>query len=218
MTARSPTERCRLVLIAPPVLDAAELAARAVDAVSGGDVASFILPGYGEDEAGFQRRAERLAPPLQERGVAVIIAGDTRIAGRVGADGVHLETGKAALAEAVERLQRRMIVGAGGARTRDEALELGEVGPDYLFFGRFGYDRTPEPHPRNMALGAWWAEMIEIPCIVLGGSDVASVVPVAGTGAEFVALESAVFAHGDAAAQVARANELLDSRAPSLEA
>ena len=69
--------------------------------------------------------------------------------------------------------------------------------PDYLFFGRFGYDNTPDPHPRNLMLGRWWAEMIEIPCIVLAGSAIESVEPVAATGAEFVALSSAVFADGD---------------------
>ena len=66
------------------------------------------------------------------------------------------------------------MVGAGGAKTRDDALELGEQRPDYLFFGRFGYDNTPEPHPRNLTLGRWWAEMIEIPCIVLAGSTTSS--------------------------------------------
>ena len=90
--------------------------------------------------------------------------------------------------------------------------------PDYLFFGRFGYDNTPEPHPRNLMLGRWWAEMIEIPCIVLAGSAIDSVEAVAATGAEFVALSSAVFADGvDAAAAIARANALLDETAPRFE-
>ena len=60
--------------------------------------------------------------------------------------------------------------------------------------------------------------MIEIPCIVLGGSTIESVEPVAATGAEFVALSSAVFADGiDAAAAIARANALLDETAPRFE-
>ncbi len=39
------------------------------------------------------------------------------------------------------------------AKTRDDALELGEERPDYIFFGRFGYDNKPEPHQRNLSLG-----------------------------------------------------------------
>ena len=45
-----------------------------------------------------------------------------------------------------------------------------------------------------------------------------SVEAVAATGAEFVALSSAVFAAGvDAAAAIARTNELLDQTAPRFE-
>ncbi len=110
-----------------------------------------------------------------------------------------------------------MIVGADAGKTRDDALEIGEERPDYVFFGRFGYDRTPEPHSRNLTLGRWWAEMIEVPCIVLGGSDVASVEAVAATGAEFVALSAAVFSPDvDPRRAVAEANEILDRTAPRL--
>ncbi|RWF73145.1 MAG: thiamine phosphate synthase [Mesorhizobium sp.] len=103
--------------------------------------------------------------------------------------------------------------------TRDDALELGELRPDYIFFGRFGYDNKPEPHPRNLSLGKWWADVIQIPCIVMAGSDLASVEAVATTGAEFVALSSAVFADGvDPKMAVASANALLDETAPRFEA
>jgi thiamine-phosphate pyrophosphorylase len=112
-----------------------------------------------------------------------------------------------------------MMIGAGGAKSRDDALELGEARPDYMFFGRFGYDNTPAPHPRNLSLGSWWAEMIELPSIVMAGNDIASVEAVAATGAEFVALSNAVFAGGaDPAAQIAAANALLDEKAPRFEA
>ncbi|WP_292327114.1 thiamine phosphate synthase, partial [Mesorhizobium sp.] len=114
--------------------------------------------------------------------------------------------------------QGRMMVGVGGAKTRDDALALGEARPDYIFFGRFGYDNKPEPHPRNLSLGQWWAEMIQIPCIVMAGSDLASVEAVAATGAEFVALSSAVFADGiDPRGAIAAANALLDETAPRFE-
>lgn len=210
--------RCRLVLIAPKASDADTLAARIADAVSGGDVASIILPDYADDQADYQIRAERVIERLRDRDVAVILAGDTRIAGRTGADGIHLDAKPGEIADAVERLQSRMIVGAGGARTRHEALEIGEARPDYVFFGRFGYDTKPEPHPRNLSLGGWWAELIEIPCIVMGGSAVESARAVAETGAEFVALSNAVFAEGaDPAERVAAVNALLDRHAPAFE-
>ncbi|RUX33879.1 thiamine phosphate synthase [Mesorhizobium sp. M2A.F.Ca.ET.042.01.1.1] len=214
MNDLTPPNRCRIVLIAPPLVPAEQICA----AFEGGDIASLILPDNGMDDASFQAFAERIVPIAQGAGIAVIIAGDSRIAGRVQADGIHVEAKPRELAETIERLASKMMVGAGGAKTRDEALELGEERPDYMFFGRFGYDNKPEPHHRNLALGEWWAEMISIPCIVMGGSELASVEAVAATGAEFVALSSAVFADGrDPAAAVAAANALLDETAPRFE-
>jgi thiamine-phosphate pyrophosphorylase len=218
MNATSTPKRCRIVLIAPPGGSTGDFDRRLADALSGGDIASILLPAYDLDDQAFQAFAERVVPFAQDKGVAAVVAGDSRIAGRVHADGIHVDGRKEQLADMIDRMQDKMMVGAGGAKTRDDALDLGEARPDYLFFGRFGYDNTPAPHPRNLNLGRWWAEVIEIPCIVLGGSAVESVEPVAATGAEFVALSSAVFADGaDAAAAVARANELLDGTAPRFE-
>lgn len=214
MNPTTPPNRCRIVLIAPPTVAPQQVEA----ALAGGDVASLILPGEGVDEASFQSFAEKVVAAAQKAGVAVVVAGDTRVAGRVHADGIHVEGNKEELAEAVENYQQRMMVGAGGAKTRDDALELGEERPDYIFFGRFGYDNKPEPHSRNLSLGEWWAEMIEIPCIVMAGSDIASVEAVAATGVEFVAVSSAVFGEGiDPREAVARANALLDETAPRFE-
>ncbi|MGB3387859.1 MAG: thiamine phosphate synthase [Pseudaminobacter sp.] len=207
--------RCRIVLIAPAGAAPEAFEAQLRKAVAGGDIASIILPANGMDEASFQAFAQRIVPVAQVAGIAAIIAEDTRIAGRVGADGLHLDGNREALEEAITRYQPKMMVGAGGAKTRDEALELGEARPDYMFFGRFGYDIKPEPHNRNLSLGAWWAEMIEIPCIVMAGSDIAAVEAVGATGAEFVALSSAVFGDGiDPQDAIRRANAILDETAP----
>ncbi|WP_421915844.1 thiamine phosphate synthase [Mesorhizobium sp.] len=214
MNDATPPNRCRIVLIVPQGASAARIGA----AFDGGDIASLILPENGMDEASFQAFAEKIVPIAQAAGIAVIIADDTRIAGRVQADGIHVEVGKDELAETIEHFQPRLMVGAGGAKTRDDALELGETRPDYIFFGRFGYDNKPEPHPRNLSLGQWWADMIQIPCIVMAGSEIASVEAVAATGCEFVALSSAVFADGvDPKAAIASANALLDETAPRFE-
>jgi thiamine-phosphate pyrophosphorylase len=219
MTATEEPNRCRIVLIAPRIDDQAKLKSLIASAAEGGDVASLILPAYGDGEAAFQHRAEILVPMAQARGIAVMIEDDTRVAGRVGADGIHFEGRKDGLEELIEKFQGRMMIGAGGAKSRDDALELGEARPDYMFFGRFGYDNTPAPHPRNLSLGSWWAEMIELPSIVMAGNEIASVEAVAATGAEFVALSNAVFAgDADPAAQIAAANALLDEKAPRFEA
>lgn len=112
MNPTTPPNRCRIVLIAPPTVAPQQVEA----ALAGGDVASLILPGEGVDEASFQSFAEKVVAAAQKAGVAVVVAGDTRVAGRVHADGIHIEGNKEELAEAVESYQQRMMVGAGGAK------------------------------------------------------------------------------------------------------
>ena len=210
--------RCRLVLILPEGEDLSARAAMLEGALKGGDVASVILPQYGLDDGQFQKHAEVLVPIVQKAGAAALVAGDTRVAGRAKADGIHVTGGLEALGEAVEKFTPKLIVGGGNATDRHKALEIGEVQPDYIFFGKIGGDIKPEAHPKNLALAEWWASMVEIPCIVLGATDPESALAVAEAGAEFVALDKAVFADPAQAPQiVAAVNALLDEKAPRFE-
>ena len=188
-----PEDRCRLVLILPEGEDAAAIAKQLEEALSGGDVASVIVPQYGLDDQAFQKRAEQLVPIIQDAGAAALIAGDSRVVGRVKADGLHMTGALTDLEDAIEKFSPKLIVGSSTATDRHTALEVGEARPDYIFFGRLDGDIKPEAHPKNVALGEWWASMIEIPCIVMGGTEVGSVVAVAESGAEFVALRTAIF-------------------------
>ncbi len=210
--------RCRLVLIVPEGEDIDARKAMVEDALRGGDVASVILPQYGLEDGQFQKHAEAIVPVIQQAGAAALIAGDTRVAGRAKADGIHVAGGLEAIGEAIEKFSPKLIVGAGGAKERHAALEIGDLAPDYIFFGKFDGDIKPEAHPKNLALAEWWASMIEVPCIVMGGADPQSALAVAETGAEFVALRRAVFDEPANAAQVvASVNALLDEKAPRFE-
>lgn len=210
--------RCRLVLILPEGEDLSARAAMLEGALKGGDVASVILPQYGLDDGQFQKHAETLVPIVQQAGAAALVAGDTRVAGRAKADGIHITGGIEELGEAIEKFTPKLIVGGGNATDRHRALEIGEVQPDYIFFGKIGGDIKPEAHPKNLALAEWWASMVEIPCIVLGGTDPQSALAAAETGAEFVALDKAVFADpAQAPHVVAAVNALLDEKAPRFE-
>ncbi|KQS76498.1 thiamine-phosphate pyrophosphorylase [Rhizobium sp. Leaf384] len=207
--------RCRLVLIVPEIADPAERARIVGDALKGGDVASVILPQYDLDDQTFQKHAEVLVPIIQEAGAAALVSGDTRVAGRARADGLHVENNAEAMREAMEKFSPKLIVGGGNAADRHHALEIGEAKPDYIFFGKLNGDIKPEAHSKNIALGEWWSSMIEIPCIVMGGADPASALVVAESGAEFVALHRAVFEVPErAAAVIAEVNALLDEKAP----
>ena len=208
-------ERLRLVLVMPET-DDADAAARMIgEALKGGDVASVILPQYGMDDTQFQKLAEKVVPLIQQAGAAALVAGDSRVAGRAKADGLHIVGGIEDLGEAIDKHAPKLIVGGGNAQDRHRALEIGDLQPDYVFFGKLDGDIKPEAHPKNLALAEWWASMVEIPCIVMGGTNPESALAIAETGAEFAALRLAVFTEPSRAASIVQeVNALLDQKAP----
>lgn len=210
-------QRCRIVLVAPPAVSADELVTKLGSALSGGDVASVLLPPYDMDETLFQTLTEAAVPLIQNAGAAAIIVGNTQIAGRVKADGLHVEGPVADVADNVAHFSPKMIVGTGNIKNRHTALEIGEAQPDYVLFGKIGADNKPEAHPRNIDLADWWASMVEIPCIIQAGNTLESIVDAVTTRAEFIALGSAIFDSDDPAAAVKEANRLLDEYAPEFE-
>lgn len=200
--------RARLAL----VLASRDLGAEAVRrALSGGDVATVFLSCAGRSADDFQAYAESLIPLVQDAGAAAIVVDDTRCAGRAGADGIHLSGGSLEeLRDAVERFSPRMIVGGSGFRTRHDALVAGEAMPDYLFFGRLSGAPAAQVDSDDVEIAGWWAEIVEVPCVVMGGGDLDGLGDVAASGAEFVALSSAIFATpGAEAERVAEANAIL---------
>jgi thiamine-phosphate pyrophosphorylase len=173
--------------------------------LSGGDVASVLID---TDDAVRLQTAARIA---MRHGAAAIGVG---LRGDIDLDGVHVETGAEDLERARALIGAGKIVGAGGVGSRHDAMVLGERLPDYVFFGRLDGDREQEVHQRALDLAAWWAELFEIPAIVMGGSDVASVAAARDAGIEFVALGNAVWDYpGGPAAAVAAANRILDRKA-----
>jgi thiamine-phosphate pyrophosphorylase len=211
----SPINRCRLVLVADPSIPVTTIG----KALQGGDVASVILHRGEANEKDFQAWCETVTPVIQSAGAAALIADSTQVAARAKADGVHMSGSITVLKDAVEKLTPRLIVGAGTNGTRDDALDKGELRPDYMFFGKLDGDTHPQAHPKNIEMGEWWAEVIELPCIVMGGYAIESIAEIAKLGVEFVALSAAVFGEGrDAREQVAAVNTLLEEVGAFVEA
>jgi thiamine-phosphate pyrophosphorylase len=194
----------RLYLITP-ALAAADLAAfgpRFAAALEAGDVASALLRfSPGAD-------ARRVAAPLMEiaaaHDVALLIEGDARLAARLGLDGVHVAG--AEVADAVECFKGQRIVGAGALRLRDDAMEAGEAGADYVMFGE-PVDGAAPPLEATLERVGWWAEIFETPCVAYA-AKLADVGPLAAAGADFIALGEVLW-DGDAAQAVRAAMKAL---------
>lgn len=201
----------RLFLVTPLTADPASFPARLAEALAAADVAAVLIATSDADAAA------SLIPVAQNAGAAALILDDTRLAGRLGADGVHVTTGLGDLRAAAQSFRPKRIVGAGNLQSRHVAMEAGEAGADYVFFGRHHGDTHDEPHPDMLDLGEWWSELMEVPAVVMAGRSLDSVAEVAATGAPFVALHEAVWSHeagpGDAVRKAAAVLEARGTRA-----
>lgn len=199
--------RCRLCLVTPETSDPGGFRPLLDAALAAGDVACLIITGAPDL---LQPMAETLVPVAQSRQVAALVHNDTRIAGRAKADGVHVDTGLADLKLALDAFRPARIVGAGGFRSRHDAMLAGEANPDYLFFGRLDGDTGEAIFPKALDLAGWWSSVFLIPAMVMGGRSLASVSEAAEAGIEFVVLRDAVWSNaGGPAEAVAAANRLL---------
>jgi thiamine-phosphate pyrophosphorylase len=188
--SRPGTPLPRLYLLTPPVDDPAAVA-RLADAMSGTDVAAVLLRLPDADERSLINLVKRIAPAVQDRDAALLLAGRDDIVARSGADGAHLGNVEA-LMDAVPRLKPKNIAGVGGLQTRHDAMTAGEAGADYVMFG------DPDEAGNRASFDAivdrvgWWAEVFELPCVAYA-ARLDEIEALAAAGADFVAIGGAAF-------------------------
>jgi thiamine-phosphate pyrophosphorylase len=158
------SEAARLFLITPPDAELEVFPEKLRQALSAGDVAAVLVAG-GSSNA--EELAAMVVPIVQKAGVAALVADDTRLAGRVKADGVHVETGLDELRFAAESMRPKRIVGAGNLYSRHAAMQAGELGVDYVFFGRPHGDTHDAPHPKALELAEWWSDLMQVPAVMM---------------------------------------------------
>ncbi|MBY0339374.1 MAG: thiamine phosphate synthase [Acetobacteraceae bacterium] len=197
-------DRCRLYLVTPPTLPPgfADTLAAALDA---GDVACLQLRLKDALPDEIRRWTERLMPVAQARDVAFLLNDDAPLAAEMGCDGAHLGQGDGDHA-AARRLLEGRILGITCHDSRHLAMEAGELGADYVAFGAFFPTATKDAkHHAEPDLLAWWTEMMEVPCVAIGGITAANCGPLVRAGADFLAVVGAVWNHPDGAAAGVRA-------------
>jgi thiamine-phosphate pyrophosphorylase len=196
----------RLYLIAPP--DPAGLRDRLAAALAAADIAAVLLPLPQADERARIDHAKALAATVQDTGAALLLDGHADLAARAGADGAHL-SGVEALTAALPTLKPARIAGCGRLATRDDAMQAGEAGADYVMFGEPDTAGRRPSFDAVVERVAWWAELFEIPCVGFAGS-LDEVRPLVAAGADFIAIGDCIFAdaRGDAAAVADAARRL----------
>ncbi len=194
------TDRCRLYLITPPRLDPAAFRDILAASLDAGDVACLQLRLKDASPDDIQRATEALMPICHARDVAFILNDDAILAQRLGCDGAHLGQQDGDHAGARMLLEGR-ILGITCHDSRHLAMTAGEMGADYVAFGAFFPTGTKETvHTAGTDLLEWWSEMMEIPCVAIGGITAANCAPLVRAGADFLAVVGAVWNHPEGAA------------------
>jgi thiamine-phosphate pyrophosphorylase len=151
-----------IYLIAPADAEPEALRRQLTSTVGRARVAALLLPRGTRAEGDYRALVKAVVPDAQAADIAVLIEGEPGLVRTLKADGLHVNGPLAAVREAVEALKPDLIVGAGGVRTRDEAMQKAEAGVDYILFG-------PLSGPISAAerdLARWWAETMEVPSVL----------------------------------------------------
>ena len=200
---------CRLYLISPPKLSAANFLGPLKEALSGGDVASFQLRLKDVSDDEIRRATDTLRPVVQAAGAAFILNDRPDLAAELGCDGVHVGQDDASYAEA-RALLPKAIVGVTCHDSRHLAMDAGEAGADYIAFGAFFPTNTKEPKTTaDIELLRWWGETMVVPVVAIGGITVANAPVLVDAGADFLAVAAGIWEHPEGPkAAVAQFNAL----------
>jgi thiamine-phosphate pyrophosphorylase len=156
--------------------------------IGAADAAAVLLRCGEAPDAMVLDRIARVAAVVQPTGAALLADAPAAVVARSQADGVHVDlVAGGELKAALDTFKPSRMVGAGGLRTRHDAMVAGEAGADYVMFGE------PDAEGRRPSVAAitervaWWSEVFEVPCVgFAAGLD--EVEAFAKAGAEFVAL------------------------------
>lgn len=219
------SHRSRLYLITPPRIESIDPFLETLDdALGAGDVACLQLrlkssDGVPEPDDVIRKVGEAICPVAHAHDVALVINDRPDLAAAIGADGVHIGQEDGSYKDARKWVGEDGIVGVTCHDSRHLAMVAGEAGADYVAFGAFYETSTKTPKSSaDPEILSWWQEMMELPCVAIGGITVDNAEPLVRAGADFLAVSSGVWSHSDGAAEAVRAfNALFDRLRPDAE-
>lgn len=204
----------RLYLISPARIEHPSIFADQLRAaLDGGDVAAFQLRLKDVPDEAIVRAADTLRPICQQRGVALIMNDRPDLAVTLDCDGVHVGQEDMSYAEARRIVGPDRQVGVTCKDSRHLAMEAAEVGADYVAFGAFFPSTTKQvTTPADLDVLTWWSDVMEVPCVAIGGITVENCKPVIAAGADFLAVGGGVWDYKDGPEAAVRAfNEIFSA-------
>lgn len=151
----------------------------------------------GRSESEIIALAKELKELTHYYNVPLIINDSPSIAKQSGADGVHLGMSDGEVSEAREFLGGKAIIG-GSARTVERAKMLQSQGADYLGAGAvFGTKTKADAKTINTDILSDICHAVKIPVVAIGGVNKENVIRLKGTGANGIAVVSAIMGSDD---------------------
>ena len=203
----------RLYLVTPTTAgpDFADTLAAALDA---GDVAAAQLRLKEATDDHWRRTIDALRPVAQSRGVAFLLNDRPDLAATLECEGAHVGQTDMPAAEA-RKILGKLTLGVTCHDSRDLAMQAGDDGADYVAFGAFFPTTTKDaPTRADPELITWWSDIMELPCVAIGGITALNCAPLVTAGADFLAVVGAVWAHPDGAGAGVRALNAAIAAAP----
>ncbi|MDD4160153.1 MAG: thiamine phosphate synthase [Synergistaceae bacterium] len=148
--------------------------------------------------------AKKIGDIVHKYNVPLIINDNADAVLASGADGLHVGQEDVCASEARRKIGSSKILGVS-ARTAETALEAERCGADYIGAGAVFSTSTKED-AEKMSLGELkeLCNSVSIPVVAIGGITEENIIELSGSGIAGVAVVSAIFASGDAAASASR--------------
>ena len=193
-----PLPSCRFYLLTPPAIELPAFSETLKAALDAGDVAAVQLRLKPAPDDVILRAAEFLGPIVQDRGVAFILNDRPDLAVKTGCDGAHIGIEDVSLAEAQRIMGKDAMIGVTCKTSRHRAMAAAEQGASYVAFGAFFDSATrgviAEADPEILE---WWSQLMEVPCVAIGGITPENCGPLVKAGADFICASAAVWQHPD---------------------
>lgn len=196
---------CRIYLITPPAFEPEAFRDTLATALDAGDVAAMQLRLKDADDDAIRRAIDILRPVAQSRDVAFLLNDRPDLAVETGCDGAHVGQTDTP-APLARKILGKLTLGVTCHDSRDLAMEAGEAGADYVAFGAFFPTTTKDASTRaSVETLAWWHELMELPCVAIGGITAENCAPLVQAGADFLAVVGCIWNHQDGPAAGIRA-------------
>ena len=149
--------------------------------------------------------ARALNALCREHGVAFLINDDVRLAGTIGAAGVHLGRDDPDIGAARAVLGASALIGVSCYNELARAQAAQDAGADYVAFGRFFPSRTkPQAVPAAPELLRAARTALKIPIVAIGGITPENGASLIAAGADALAVIEGVFNQSDIRAAAER--------------